>query len=237
MKITEYTNDLDYNPPPMLCDKPLSEKIKEPLPRTAHFMSIIGAPGSGKSSLMLSMLTHPEMYKKVFHNIYVVVPKNSRDSMPGEPFKDHPPEKLFDELTFSVLDYVENQCKTESVEKHYSLLILDDCAAELKKMPIENMLKRLVWNRRHLRLSIWILSQSYISIPLSIRKAVSHLVMFRPRNKKETEALFSELLMLPKEQQESLVNHIFPEGESHGFLFLDTNNGKIHKRFNYLQIE
>lgn len=228
---------MTWQPPGMNCDRPIRDSIKDPLPRTASFLGFIGAPGSGKTSLMMSMLTNPDMYHKAFHNIFFVCPATSRASINGDPWKDHPPEKLFDELTPAVLELVHEFSKVASAEKQYTLLILDDCAAELKNKEIERILKYLVWNRRHLKLTIWIMSQSYIALPLSIRKALSHAVMFRPRNKKETQAIFDELLFLPKEQHELVVNHIFPEDDEYGFLFLDTNKGRLHKKFNYLKID
>ena len=239
MKITEYENDLKYEVSPMLCDKVISEKIKSPLPNMSHYMGIIGGPGKGKSSIMMTMLTHPEMFHKAYHNIFVVMPKSSRASLAGDPFKDHPEDKLFDELTPSVLQYVHEYCKVGSEEKHWSLLILDDCASDLKNKDVEQMLKRVIWNRRHLKLSIWILSQSYNAMPLSIRKALSHCIMFKPANKKETEALFSELVFLPKDEQVFILNYCFPEGNegAHSFLLLDCAKGHIHKNFNRITLD
>ena len=238
MRITEYLNDLKYEVSPMLCDKVISERIKSPLPNMSHYMSIIGGPGKGKSSLMMTMLTHPEMFHKAYHNVFVVMPKTSRASLAGNPFKNHSEDKLFDELTPNVLQYVHEYCKVGSEENHWSLLILDDCAAELKNKEVERMLKYLIWNRRHLKLSIWILSQSYNAMPLSIRKALSHCVLFKPSNKKETEAVFSELFFLPKEEQQVVVNYCFPEGQegAHNFMFLDCAKGHIHKNFNRIEM-
>ena len=221
----------------MLCDKVISDRTKSPLPNMSHYMSIIGRPGSGKSSLMMTMLTHPEMYHKAYHNVFVVMPKSSRASLAGNPFKDHPEDKLFDELTPQVLQYVHEYCKVGSEEKHWSLLILDDCAAELKNKEVERVLKYLIWNRRHLKLSIWILSQSYNAMPLSIRKALSHCIMFKPSNKKETEAIFSELVFQSREQQEALTHHCYPAGEPHSFIFLDCAKGHVHRNFNRIDLE
>ena len=239
MRITEYSNPLTWNPPGMTCDRPISERISDPLPKTASFLGFIGAPGSGKTSLMMSMLTNPEMYGKVFHHIFFVCPATSRASIAGDPWKDHNPTKLYDELTPKVLEFILEFSKVASPEKQHTLLILDDCSAELKNKEIEKMLKRLVWNRRHLKLTIWIMSQSYVALPLSIRKALSHCVMFKPRNKKELEVVFSELVFLPREEQVIITNHIFPEGDEskYGFMFLDTATGHIYKRFNRLEIE
>jgi hypothetical protein len=237
MRITEFINDLTWEPPGMTVDNPISDRISDPLPNTASFLGFIGAPGSGKSSLMMSMLTNPSFYHKAFHHIFFVCPASSRSSISGNPWEKHDPLKLHDELNQQVLNLVLEYSKTASHEKQFTLLILDDCGAELKNKEVEKMLKRLVWNRRHLRLTIWIMSQSFIAMPLSIRKSLSHCVMFRPRNKRETEAIFSELLFFPNEMREAIVQHVFPENDTHGFLFMNTNTGNIYKRFNLLKFE
>jgi hypothetical protein len=219
----------------MLCDKPISDGIKEPLPSCHHFASFIGIPGRGKTSLAISILTHPDAYHRRFNNIFVVMPKNSRESVSGQPFKKHPAEKLFDELELSVLEFVHEYTKLESSAGHSSLLILDDCTAQLKNGDIQKMLKTLIFNRRHLKLSIWICSQGYNQLPLSIRKTITHAFVFKPANKKELENIFNELIFLPKEQVETITRHVFDS--PHNFMLLDTNQSKIYKNFNLLELQ
>ena len=236
MKITEYENDLKYEVPPMRCDKVIKSTIKDPLPNMSHYMAVIGKPGSGKTSLEMAMLTHPDFYSKCFHNVFLVMPKTSRASLPGDPFKDHPEHKLFDELTETCLGFVLEYCRIASEANQWSLLVMDDVAAELKNNNIQKLLKHIIYNRRHLKLSIHILSQSYNAMPLAIRKALSHCVLFKPANKKELEAVFTELMYQTKEQQEALSHHCFPEGQPHNFMFLDCSKGHIHKNFNRIEL-
>jgi hypothetical protein len=164
------------------------------------------------------------------------MPKNSRESIAGEPFKKHPPEKVFEELEASVLEFVHEYAKLESANGHTSLLILDDCAAQLKNAEIQKLLKTLIFNRRHLKLSIWICSQGYSQMPLAIRKTITHAFVFKPANKKELENIFSELIFLPKEQVEGVTRHVFSVSP-HNFMLLDTNRTKIHKNFNLLELQ
>ena len=46
-----------------------------------RFTCLIGKPGSGKTSLLVSWLTSKKVFKKVFHHVYVVMPTTSRNSM------------------------------------------------------------------------------------------------------------------------------------------------------------
>ena len=234
MRITEYHNDLKWTPPELTCDKPISKRISEPLPNTAHFLAFCGAAGSGKTSAAISWMTNKGMYHKTFHNIFICMPPNSRASLKGNVFKKHPEEKLFDELTHEALEFVKTYCEAESEAGHYSLLFLDDCAASLKDNAIQKLLKELIFNRRHLKLSIWLCTQSYNSMPLAIRKNISHAAVFKPRNKKELEVIFDELLYLPKEDQVKLANHVWDE--PFNFLFMDTGKNKLYKNFNYLEL-
>ncbi len=79
----------------------------------------------------------------------------------------------------------------DSVEKMSSLLIMDDLAASLKNLEIQMLLKKIIFNRRHYRLSIIYLVQSYNAMPLAIiRKTISHLACYKPRNKKKMSAIW-----------------------------------------------
>ena len=235
MKITEYINDLAWLPPPISCDKIISDKIKEPLPNTAACIAFCGAAGSGKTSAAIGWLTNTDMYHRQFHNVFLVMPKNSRLSLAGDPFKNHSPDKLYDDLTLQVLEFVQEYCQVEAPENHYSLLLIDDCAAALKDANIQNLFKKLIFNRRHLKLTIWFLVQSYNSIPLQIRKNLSHLVVFKPRNKLEMELIGSEIICLNKNDQLQLSNHVFDT--PYNFMLINTANNKIYKNFNELVIE
>jgi hypothetical protein len=220
----------------MLCDTPISPQITEPLPSSSHFMAFISPPGGGKTSTSIAWLTNKEMYHKVFHNIYLVMPSNSRDSIKGQPFAKHDPAKMFDELTYEVLELVKQNCERDSREGFYSLLFLDDVASELKNNDIQRLLKQLVLLRRHLKLSIWCLSQNFNLMPLSIRKTLSHAVIInKPANKKELENVFTELVYLNKDDQQQLANHVWKQ--PHDFLFMDIKNGKLYRNFNRLEIE
>ena len=70
-----------------------------------------------------------------------------------------------------------------------NLLIMDDVTASLKSLDVQMLLKKLIYNRRHYRFSIICLVQSNNAMPLAIRKTISHLACYKPRNKKEMAAI------------------------------------------------
>ncbi len=67
----------------------------------------------------------------------------------------------------------------------HSFLVMDDVTASLKNLDVQMLLKKIIFNRRHYRLSIICLIHSYNAMPLAIRKMISHLSCYKPKNKKE----------------------------------------------------
>lgn len=47
----------------------------------SNFTLFLGKAGSGKSSLLISFLQTPALFKKVYHNIFLFMPSNSRNSI------------------------------------------------------------------------------------------------------------------------------------------------------------
>ena len=235
MRIVEYQSDFKYDPPKMGCDNLLSKQIKDPLPnKMCPFFAFVGSPGSGKSSLAISLLTNPDAYHKVFQNIYVCMPPNSRESIKGNIFRKLPDEQVFDKLTPQVLEQVKESCETESNLGHYTLLFIDDCQQELKQKDVQALLEPLVANRRHLKLHIWIMVQNYNKMPLNTRKAISNAAIFKSRNKKELSLLMSEIMQFSNEEIDVLAKHIYKD--PFGFMFIDTNSGKVFNKFNEIEI-
>ena len=69
---------------------------------------------------------------------------------------------------------------------------------------------------------------------LNIRKSISHAAIFKSRNKKELNLLFSEIMPHNKEEIDALAKHIYKD--PFGFMFIDTYNGKVFNKFNELEI-
>lgn len=238
MRIQEIDNPLHIVAPKLLCDTPLSDNIPSPLPNKSHFMVIIGAPGQGKTSTMVSLLTSigaNKAYRGVFENVYIFMPPNSRASLGNKLFDKHNPEKVYDELTSETLNDVYEKIKQEASEGFNSLIVLDDVGSALKSKENERLLKNIVWNRRHLRTSIWSIQQTYSSLPLTIRKSISHLICYSCRNKREYHSIFDELIQQDKDDADEITRYIYTA--KHTFMFLNCESGEIYKNFNKLIIE
>ncbi len=65
-------SSFSIKPPEFSCDQPIHKKIVPPLPCTPFFLTITGSAGSGKTSMLVNLLTSPQAYKKAFHACIVL---------------------------------------------------------------------------------------------------------------------------------------------------------------------
>ena len=233
----ETPNKLQVVAPSFGCDTSLGDDIPEPCPRGAFFWGIFGAAGRGKTSHLLSLMTARapnKVYRKVFHNVFWIMPPASRASIRGDIFDKHDPAKVFDDLTAATLQHIKDTCAEEAKEGYNSCIIIDDCAASLKDKTVDKLLREIIFLRRHWRTSIFILSQSYSQLPLSIRKNLSHISVFSPSNKREIASIFEELIFLDKKTAEALIRYVFKN--KHDFLFGETQKGTFCRNFNEIEI-
>jgi len=213
---------------------------------------LTGSGGSGKSSLLLSMIKSKNYYKGVFNNIYYFCPECSMDSIENHPFKNH--DKVYNELTIQNLENIyKDLTEPEIVEKkkpiydddeeisdnsesekeiEYSLCIIDDMADMLKEIDIQKYLSKMLIKARHLKLSFVFLIQSYYYFPKLLRKQITYCSIFKPKNIEEWFSISKELLSMNKNDGLILYNYIYDEPYSH--LDLDTVDNKFYKNFNLL---
>lgn len=218
------------------CDEPLTKKheIKEPFQNFNFFYIICGAPGSGKTSFMFSLLTtktkKDRVYYKVFKNIIYVCPSNSRNSVKNNPLADLDEKSLYDELSENVKNQIIDNKKSydEVPEKNYrQLLLIDDCSSDLKNVGNINLLSELSKNRRHLNLSIVLLVQYLRDIPRSIRSQPTAVIIFKPGNNLDYDIIRNEYINMKKDVFLELMDWCFKE--SHDNIFINRNNNALYK--------
>lgn len=213
----------------MNCDSGLHPKLDNY--ELSKFMNchstnlFIGKPGSGKTSLVVSLFKSKDIFNKVFHNIYLFQPSQSRASMSDDIFESIP--NKYDELSYENLEEVMNQIKEED-PKYCNCIIFDDMGAYLKDKSIKKLLKELIYNRRHLRTSVFFLCQTYMSVEPDIRKLFSNLFIFRV-SKMELEKIFDELVEESKDAVLPISKLVFRE--QYNFLFINTDSGRLFKNF------
>ena len=216
-----------------------NDKIKPPFPNASFFLTIIGKPGSGKTNLLVNMLTNKNIYKRVFDKVLLVMPKNSIKSLKNNIFEDLPESQQFNELSPDVFetikqfreefDEIDEDAKKKPRSKNM-LLILDDITAQLKDKENQKLLIELSTNRRHLKLSIILISQYLRAIPRCVRSQTTNLVYFKPANELDNNIVRDEYINLPKETFNNLMRFVFQN--QHDFLFIDKNNESYFKNLN-----
>ena len=199
------------------------------------FLCIIGRPGQGKTSIAIAMMTqkNPKIFRKTHEHMIIVMPENSIGSLAKNPFKVLPKENIYEELTDKNMEQIFNRIDGYSKKDEKTLLFIDDQTASLKKSTfIMQTLKRIVYNRRHLKTNIIITAQSYSNIPLDIRKNIQNLIMFKP-SKKEFQLLFEELFENKKDICLEIMKKTFDD-ENHNFLFMNVPSQKIFRNWDEL---
>lgn len=198
------------------------------------FLCVIGRPGSGKTSLTISLMTQkkPKIYRKTHHHMIILMPHNSIGSLKNNPFKVLPDENIYGELTESNIREIYERIDDYSKEGEKTLLFIDDMTADLKKSKyIENILKRIIYNRRHLKCNVIITAQSYSNIPLDIRKNITNCILFKPA-KKEIEILFDELVESKKDTFNEVMRIAYDQ--KHNFLFVNIPSQRMFKNWDEL---
>jgi HrpA-like RNA helicase len=229
-------NKIDFN-----VDVPFNDRIKPPFENKSFFYIIVGKPGSGKTSVLVNMLTNSKIYKKVFTKITLCMPKNSRLSLKEDIFEDLPPEQIFNTIDENVLTKIKankeefEQDKEERLEsgkkpiQHHQLLILDDVTAYLKHKQNVNILIELATNRRHYNLSIILLVQFLRSIPRPIRFFTTSCIFFKASNNLDTNILREEYINLQKDTFDELLNFVF-DNDAHDYLIINKDTNTYYKK-------
>ena len=227
---------LDLKSPRFLVDHNLNKEI-EPYDvlnflNRASANAFVGTSGSGKTSLMYSFLmnTKPKIWKKQFENIIVVMPQASRNSLKNNIFDKYvESSNLYDDLTEDAIDRITEQITDNATDGYNTLLILDDVASALKNPYIAKKLQHLVYAYRHYKTVILILVQTLKTIPLSIRKNLTNLVVFHKPRISEWDAITEEFLEMEKKESQKLYDLIFDK--KYGWTLINLNSGRIFKEF------
>ena len=232
--------------------------------RNGMIYVMTGSGGSGKTNLLLNMFKSKSCYRNIFNNIYYFCPAASFASLKNHPFEKHDKvfnelsvsglEEIYNELVSKKVDddksKVEKrkgyQRKYENVETsddesqdekeiEYSVIIIDDFADSLKDKHIQRQLNKMLIKSRHLCCSFIFTLQTYLYFPRSLRKQITYITMFRPKNIEEFNSIARELLNYNKDDSLVLYNYVFDAPYTH--LDMDTSNSILYKNFNELVIK
>ena len=215
----------------MTCDKALDKKLDN-YEMTKFFNChqstvIIGKPQSGKTSMIYSLFKSKKLLKNVYDKIFIFQPEASRASMKDKLFDKIPDDQKFNELSLENLESMQENLDPEG----NNCIIMDDQGAYLKNAEIRKKMKELMFNRRHLHVSIYFLVQTWFSIEKDIRKLFSNVIVFRV-NKNEMETIFSEVVESHKDDIGEIVQVVY--NKPYQYLFINVDSQKMFKNFDGL---
>jgi hypothetical protein len=155
---------------------------------------IVGASGSGKTNLMLNLLTRVGFYKNWFDRIFCLSPTALSLDESYKALEKNTKYKQGKDLLYlpckvealqAILDVQEQEEKAKKV-----LVILDDIVSFGRFCRSNELLTFFVMGR-HYNLSIFLLSQAFHLIPKSIRLNMSCIIYFKG-SMVETESLIEQ---------------------------------------------
>lgn len=222
----------------MKCDTILSKKLdKYDLTSfmNCHSMNLlIGKPRSGKTSLLHSLFEHRNMLRYCYHTIYLVQPVQSGASIENNIFDKLPEDQIYRELTFDNLFEIKMRIEEDAQDGHTSCIIFDDVTSDLKNKSTMKLFKELAFNRRHLRLSMFFLVQTYFSVPKEIRRLWSNMFIFKT-SKNEMTNIFNEIIEHPIEYMKPIMKMVYDQ--PYQFLFVNTDSQRMFKCFDEIIID
>lgn len=230
MSITIKQNEApELKLPKFTVDDELHKKLNDyeltKLMNQHNFTLFLGMPKSGKSSLTIGFLQTKTMFKGVFHNIFLFCPPNSRASIKNDFWgKNLPEDQIYDDLTLETLGAAYNMAQVDGQEGFQSLIVIDDMQSALKNMDIQKLLLHMVSNRRHAKLSIWLLCQSYFTIPRMVRNSLTNLFVFKVSKNDMTE-IFKEVIEMDFDKFTHVLENSFKK--KHDFLFINRETKQL----------
>ena len=171
------------------------------LPSLPFGMAIIGRSGSGKTQMMIHMMTNENLLKDTFDFVYLWTGVKADTEMikalnlPKDCIKND----FGEEDVKKIVDKMEKTVESNGFKNTPSVcFIFDDFLNKAKFMKSDTMIKLATANR-HLNISYILLSQYYKKLTPIIRQNVAYIAFF--------PASLSEVIKLAEEQAPSNTSH------------------------------
>jgi hypothetical protein len=131
-----------------------------------------------------------------------------------------------------IISYSKEKVKQGSKEE--TLIIFDDVISDIIDAKKLTEFNKLLLNRSHYKISICVLTQSYIKIPAYLRRNMSHFIQLYTKNKTELERIFEEHIFIPKKEFDKLAEYIFQK--AYDFMVIDKFNN-IYRNLNKIVVD
>ena len=205
------------------------------LPKFPSSVLFCGRSGSGKTNLLLNILTRKKLLGNYYHTIIVFSPTAGKYddtykalNIPEENFIEDFNAESFENLIKVRKDLIEEKGIEWTAKNSRVLIVLDDVIANRNFLESQTALK-LFALLRHYLCSIFILIQSYTKVPRALRLNCNATYIF-PASQSEVEILKDEVTPsgLTKKQFEKVIE--YATSEPYNFLSIN-NHAKPKERF------
>ena len=227
--------------------KPIKEAMNIKIPdvpdgisnRNGMIYLVVGAGGSGKTSLLLNQFKKGGAYHRKFDNIFYFCPAVSFASVVSHPFLNH--DKVYHDISYDILSDLNDELINikkqgeKDEETYYNCVVIDDFANDLKDKGIQTQLNKMLIKARHLNTAFIFTLQSYLYMPKILRRQITFCTIFKPRNSEEWSVIRDEVLKMNEADAKKLYDYVYNEPYTH--LDVDTFDSKFYKNFNLLEIK
>lgn len=206
--------------------------VDDSMLQSSFVAGIIGPPGSGKSTLIETLITHEKLLFKKFDQILFITPSKFRHIPLDEEINWYPRLNIA---------WLSKKLEEQSIvgekknEVQQVLIVFDDVVSELKGGTEVEFLTKLFYNRRHMIhkvfINIILVTQKYNMIPLKFRAVITMLFVFKLPKSQWTDIL-REITLRISPQTIRALEALFKN--SHDFLLINTLNESIFYNFNKL---
>ena len=209
------------------------------IPRHASSVIFNGRSGSGKSNLLINLLTRSEFYgpkkegeKGYFDLVYLFSPTaNGGDDLVT--FLNLPEKRIDTSLSTSKLDHIINTqqklIESKGILKSPKILIIfDDIQSDAKFMRTKSFLRCFI-QCRHLNISTFLCSQRFNRTPKACRMQANNIFFF-PGSDSEVELMLDEYCPAntSKKDFRKIIDHA--TAEPYNFLHINLRS-PVEKRF------
>ncbi len=214
----------------------------KPLPLKPCNYGIFGRKGSGKTNLLLNLLTRKESpWYKHFDLIFLISPTADRDDKMKELVEDIGEDQYFktlsNETLTAIIETVDSHTeefkakKKNKGKKPSYLIIYDDVIHDLVRKKDTRLICMLATQNRHRHITNVYLLQKYNTyLPTVVRSNLDCISYYRSDNKGELEAFVKE-----QNQDEEALMEMYKFATSEPFSFLHVNmytpKTRFYKRF------
>jgi hypothetical protein len=197
-----------------------------------------GSSGSGKSTVLINLMTKPQFYKGYFDRIVLFAPTaeidDSFDMLDIEEddiISNGDVDRLKD-----IMDEQKAFIKKKGVHKTPKVLVIfEDCQSSPKLLKHKDFLKCYIAGR-HYNLSTILCSQSFTKTPRACRLQATDIIYF-PSSQSENNIICDELSPpgFSKNDTQELIN--YATGEPYSFLYINMKQpAKTRYRKNFDEI-